>query len=74
MVRSYDIERNGTITHCQVEAVSGAMSPWDKAGPLPCAEGIQFNAPIDAAGKPVRKHVIETYEIRIEAQEEAIKP
>jgi TonB family protein len=73
VTRSYDIERNGTISHCRIEIVAGSFIQEVSTGDIPCAD-VQFETPVDAAGKPVRKHVVETFEIRTAGDGSANKP
>jgi hypothetical protein len=36
-----------------------------QAGPVACLTGRTFEKPVDAAGKPVTRHVVKSLEIRI---------
>ena len=56
----FDVETDGTMTHCQVIMMKGGV-PGGLMANNPCTQPVRYKPATNSTGKPVRRHVRLTY-------------
>lgn len=63
-VISFDVETDGSLTHCHVDHVEGTIPDAVRAA-MPCNKGRFFHPANGRNGKPVRRHVVQSSSLTV---------